>query len=208
MFQAVAWFQEPTSGTQTTASAASWLSWVPVAALVVSLITLFTILFFRWRDSRTTLKITYSVGEPEHPADMNDLRSELHPREPALYVKVINKGKTNVRLHNVFIELKRGPVAFEGLVNLTLGAESIRQVKAPGEHWFFYQRMFQLGGLLKEQGCGETTRFKLVVRDWSGRLHKKTIQIDDVEHWAALFGPQTEMEKPRQSWWQKHFGRC
>jgi hypothetical protein len=148
------------------------------------------------------------VGVPENPADMNEIPDDLHPREPALYIKIINKSNMNVRLHNVFIELKRGTVTFEGLVNLMMGNITIREAKAPGEHWYFYQRLFQLGKLLKDEGCGGTTRLKLVVRDWSGRLHKKTIRIDDVEHWATLYGPQTEMEKPRQSWWEKRFGRC
>jgi len=139
---------------------------------------------------------------------MNDIPDDLHPHEPALYIKIINKGKANVRLQNVFIQFRGGPVTFEGLANLTMDNITIRDVKAPGEHWFFYQRMSQLGTLLKEHDCGGTTRFRLVARGWSERLHKKTVRIDDVEHWATLFGSQRNLESPRQSWWEKRFGRC
>jgi hypothetical protein len=153
------------------------------------------------------LKITYSVGEPENPTDGVSIPEDERPREPALYIKIYNDSKLNIRLNNAFMELKEGKVTLQRLGNFHT-EEAITAIKQPGDHWYVYQRMSELGRFLRERGCGGTTRFKFVVRDWSGRLHRKTIRIGDVEHWATLYGPQTEVEKPRQSWWQRRFGRC
>ena len=204
----IAWFQASTTA-QGADSPDSWLQWVPIFALVVSALTFGSILFFRWRDSRTYLKIVYSVGEPEYLPDVNDIPVSDQPREPALWIKVFNQGKMDVRLNNVYIEISRGNITFEGLGGLQMGdSPTILQQKPPGGHWIFYQRMFNLGDTLKKHGCGGTTRFKLVVRDWHGRLHKKTVKIEDLEHWATLYGTQLEVQRPHQSWWQKRFGRC
>ena len=46
--------------------------------------------YLRWRDKQTYLKITYSLGEPEYPADLNDIaQSECpDPGRAAFYVKI------------------------------------------------------------------------------------------------------------------------
>jgi len=147
------------------------------------------------------------VGAPENPTDIVSIPKDERPEEPALYIKILNYSKLNVRLNNAFIEFNDGTVTFQRLGNFHT-EEAITSLKQPGDHWYVYQRMFELGRFLRERGCSGTTRFKFVVRDWSGRLHKKTIRIDDVERWATLYGPQTNTEKPHQSWWQKHVGKC
>ncbi len=181
----IAWVPEPTAKAQEVASGTGLPhnGWVGPA---LSLITLGTILFFRYRDNRTHLKIKYSVGEPEHPADVNDIPKKLRPHEPALWIKVFNRSKMNVRIHNVFIEMSRGTIDFDGLVALMTGdSPTVLQDRPPGGHWTFCQPMRQLADELKKHGCCGPTRFKLVVRDWPGRVHKKTVKIEDLDHWAS-----------------------
>src|SRR5215207_9470113 len=92
--------QMASAGMQQSVSSQGWLPWVPVAALIVSLITLATILIFRWRDNRTRLIISYSVGQPENPTDIVSIPEDERPREPALYIKIFNGSKMSVGLNN------------------------------------------------------------------------------------------------------------
>ncbi len=180
----IAWVPETTAQAQEVASGTGLphIGWVGPA---LSLITLGTILCFRYRDKRTHLKITYSVGKPEHPADINDIPEKLRPHEPALWITVFNRSKMNVRLNNVFIEIKRGTIIFEGLGALMTGdSPTILQDRPPGGHWIFYQPMSKLADTLKEHGCEGPTCFKLVVRDWPGGVHRKTVKIEDLDHWG------------------------
>lgn len=202
------WFQETASRVQEGTSGA-WLQYAVIVGPILSLITLGTILLFRYRDNRTHLKITYTVGEPEFLTDVNDIPESERPRHPALWIKIFNRGKMNARLNNVYFEISLGLITFEGLGTLMRGeAPTMLQERPPGGHWIGHQSMVELARLLREHGCGGTTRFKLVARDWSGNLHKKTVKIEDVEHWATFYGPQEEIDRPKQSWWQKRFGRC
>ncbi|MDP9458076.1 MAG: hypothetical protein M3Q60_20410 [Actinomycetota bacterium] len=50
-------------------------------------------LYWRLRDSRTHLRITYSVGKPEHPADINDIPEKLRTHEPALWITVLTEAR-------------------------------------------------------------------------------------------------------------------
>ena len=182
---------------------------VPILSFIVSFFTLACIVVFRVRDSRTHLEITYSVDEPEHPADLNAIPVDDRPDVPALYVKVFNRSNFDVRIHNVWIETKRGRMDFdEGLGNLHWGKAEIVKRKPPGDRWYFFQPMLELAQGLVKSGCTGTARFKLVVRDWYNKEHKKTIKVQDIESWTTLHEAPVEAEKSRQSWWQKHFGRC
>lgn len=128
-------------------------------------------LYWRWRDSQTHLRITYSIGKPENPADVKDIPPHERPGGPALYIKVLNESKFNLRLNNVFIEDPRGPITFERLGNL----ESTLDAKPPGDHWILCQHLRLLTLTLKKAGYGGNTTLVLAVRDNSGKLHKKKV---------------------------------
>ena len=99
---------------------------------------------------------------------------------PALYIKIRNKSKMDVRINNIFIEDPRGPLPFERIGNIRARLKK----RTPGDHWlFFYEDMENLAVTLRRHGYSGLTRFKLVVRDGSGQLHKKTIELPDLEGW-------------------------
>ncbi|PLS84809.1 MAG: hypothetical protein CYG60_15935, partial [Actinobacteria bacterium] len=147
--------------------------WGSVAGAVFAFGALVVPLYLRWRDSKTRLRITYSIGEPEYPADLRDIPPNERPAEPAFYIKIFNKSKFNVRLNNVFIEDPRGPITFEQLGNL----KSTLDTKTPGDHWILYQPLSFLMNTLKGVGYSGNTSFMLVVRDNTGKLHKKKVNI-------------------------------
>lgn len=150
---------------------ASWYevisAWGSVFGTLFALGALVVPLILWWHDRRTHLSITYSIGEPKHPTDLNDIPSDQRPRVPALYIKVLNKSKMDVRLNNVFIKIPAGSIIFESIGNISTRLER----RTAGDHWLFYQPMHELANTLKEHGYSGVTSFDLVVRDGAGTEH-------------------------------------
>jgi hypothetical protein len=148
---------------------------VPLVGAGISLITLACIVIFRWRDTHARLKISYNVGEPEFPADLNDILPEDQPEKPALYIKVHVKGMRDVRLNNVFIRTGKEPISFDALGNFLPPS-----IKVPGDHWIFCQPLEELAITMRRHGYPP---FEIVVRDGSGREHTKRVKIPDLRRW-------------------------
>lgn len=170
-------------------SSSGQASWLQVAAAFGTLVSLFTLLLtivFRVRDSRTRLKLTYSLGDPESPADRNLLQLQL-PQERAIFFRIRNASRTDILLTDIYLELSgEHRMDLPHLVNLTVPSQS-----PPGFVAVGYHPLRALATTLKEEGYAGTTHFKLVVYDGTGRSHKKQVEIPD------LFSAPNTAESPR-----------
>jgi hypothetical protein len=80
-------------------------------------------------------------------------------------------------------------MSFDALGNFTPPSK-----KSPGDHWLFCQPLEELAIAMRQR---DYPQMELVVRDGTGRLHKKQLEIPNIEQW--LPPPPPQRTPPRSS---------
>lgn len=156
---------------------------VQIAAFgtLISLTTLILTMYFRWRDSRTRLEITYVLAEDigDVPAAWREETASYAPigvQNPSIVFRVLNKSKTAVTVSAAYIDLGGGEV-----VQREEGALPPDRQLAPASTFVGAVRMDALIGRLTDLGYSGTPKIQLVVEDSLGRRYTKRVKIPNIE---------------------------
>jgi hypothetical protein len=156
---------------------------VQIAAFgtLISLTTLILTLYFRWRDSRTRLEITYVLAEhlgDVPPAWQKETTSyaPLGVHGPSIVFRVLNKSSFAVTVSAAYLDLGGGEV-----VQREEGALPPDRQLAPGRPFIGAVRMDAVIGRLVDLGYSGTPEIQLVVEDSLGKRYTKQVKIPNIE---------------------------
>jgi hypothetical protein len=158
---------------------------VQIAAFgtLISLLTLGLMVFYRWRDNKTHLKIDYQLGEMD---EAFRVVGGLGPVGLVAAFRVENAGKQTVKILDAHLTLEDGTVVRP----FTAGNPPFPGQLQPGFSEVFYVELLRLArSLIKDYGCEGTARLQLVLRAGDNSLHTKRFEIAHLEAWAAAERP-------------------
>ena len=155
--------------------------WIAAFGTLISATTLILTLYFRRRDSQSRMKIDYYLGDD--PPRAWRLESELDPDilipHEVLMVRVENVGRRNESLSDAYIDVSDGGVVHA--FREWFGSSPKRESLQPGSPLMMHAVLMEVCSDLVEEGRTGTARGYIVVRLGRGDLHKKRIEISDVE---------------------------
>jgi hypothetical protein len=156
-----------------------WLAVVAAGGTLVSLATLDLMMYYRWRDNKTRLKINYQLGEMDEAFRVVGGYGSLGS---VAALRLENKGKQTVMILDVHLTLEDGTV----VRSFSPGNPPCPGQLLPGFPVVFYVEMQGLARtLLDDYGCGDTARLQLVLRAGDNSLPRKRLEIAHLEAWAS-----------------------
>ena len=152
--------------------------WIAAFGTLISATTLFLTLYFRRRDRQSRIKIDYYLGDApprDWMAAANIARKT--PPDTLVMFSVLNVGTRTESLHAAYIAV---PGA-DDLHPFSAGNPPRPSPLEPGFPCMFGQTLEGVSRQLVNRGCTGTARVDLVIQLGRGDLHKKRIEIPDVE---------------------------
>jgi hypothetical protein len=152
--------------------------WIAAFGTLISATTLVLTLYFRRRDSQSHVKIDYYVGnDPPHDWRTAANMPRMTPAYPVAMFWVLNEGARVESLQAAYIAV---PGAND-LHPFSAGNPPRPSPLQPGFPCVFGQTLEGFSRELVNRGCTGTARVDLVIQLGRGDLHKKRIEIPDVE---------------------------
>jgi hypothetical protein len=169
--------------------------WLQITGIVVAVVT-GTVgaflgvlnLIWRRRDRQSHMKIEYYLGD-DPPREWRvdaGIRSTKSLSEPTLWFRLENVGEREEFLSDAYIDVPDGGVVHP------FPRQGFPLPRPLNPHFpvVFGERLRVVSRALIKEGCTGTVRLDFVIRLGRGKLHKKTIEIPDVEAKAESRDPE------------------